>query len=80
MRSNGRILGETWDESASWKSSLTDNYTFDFLKGQAVLEATVSDGIQCRSFSHVCSVNILGNKKRSPRSFIKGEFVPNHVH
>ena len=45
MRFNGRILGETWDESASWKSSLTDNYTFDFLKGQAVLEATVSDGI-----------------------------------
>ena len=48
MRSNGRILGETWDESASWKSSLTDNYTFDFLKGQAVLEATVSDGISSK--------------------------------
>ena len=44
MRSNWRTLGKTWDEIASWKSSLTDKYTFDFLKGKAVLEATVSDG------------------------------------
>ena len=44
VRSNWRTLGKTWDEIASWKSSLTDKCTFDFLRGKAVLEASVSDG------------------------------------
>ena len=44
MRSNWRTLGETWDEIASWKSSLTGKSTFDFLRGKTVLEATISDG------------------------------------
>ena len=43
-RSNWRTPRETWEEIASWKSSLKGKHIFDFLKGKVILEATTSDG------------------------------------
>ena len=61
VRSNCRTLGETWDEIASWESSLTEKRNFDFLRGKTVLEATTSDGYSTRYLN--CNKGKLGFAK-----------------